>query len=151
MSNLLVLDPARVTPLPGYCLVQIDEILGGTTEGGIFIPPDVADAKGNKDTAHGIVLRMGPLPDLRHVTLAECGPSGYRRPGRTERNHSGARWDRNAFPVQPGDRLYFPRDLPLVFVFEDRRYGCVCMDECIFYTEKDDTGRVEVLPSQAHR
>lgn len=149
MSSLLVLNPDRVTPLPGICLVQIDEVLGGLTEGGIFIPGDVAEAKGNKDTAHGIVLKLGPLPDLRHVTLAECGPEGFRRPGRTDRNHSGARWPGHAFPVQPGDRLYFPRDLPLVFVYEDRRYGFVNMDECLFYTQKDDTGHLQVMPSQS--
>lgn len=144
MSSLLVLDPSRIIRLlPGVCLVRIDEVLGGTTKGGIFVPPDVADARGGKDTASGTVLQMGPPPDLAHVDGP--GKAGYERPGRTRKNRTGAGWDPLAFPVQVGDRVTFPRDLPLVFVHDEARYGFVYMDECIFATSANDT--VEVLPS----
>jgi hypothetical protein len=146
MSAALTLDPARVRPQPGILLVKIDEILGGTTKGGIFLTPDVADARGGKDTAHGIVLRRGAAPSLRHVTLQQEGKDGYKRPGRTRANTTGETWDTAAFPVAEGDRVYFPRDVPLVFVWEDARYGLVMMDECLFATTAD--ADAQVLPSQ---
>ena len=146
MSAMLTLDPARVHPQPGILLVQIDEVLGGTTRGGIFIPPSVADARGGKDTAHGVVLRRGAAPSLRHVSLQQEGKDGYKRPGRTRANTTGQTWDLAVFPVEEGDRVYFPRDVPLVFVWNEARYGLVMMDECLFATPSDADARVS--PSQ---
>lgn len=144
MSSLR-LDPSTVNPLPGILLVQIDEVLGGTTSGGIFITADMADAGGRKDTAHGIVLKKGPLPALRHVTLKEEGPGGFKRPGRTRNNTTGQPWSPEAFPVNTGDRVYFPRDIPMVFAWNETRYGLVMMDECIFATPAG--ADAEVKPS----
>ena len=102
-------DPARVLPTEGHLLVHIDEVLGGTTAGGIFIPADVADAGGKKDTASGIVLRRGRLPALEHVSP---GSSGHVRPGRTRKNQTGAAWPDEVFPVREGDKVFFPRTCP---------------------------------------
>ena len=143
MSSLQHTDPSTVHPLPGKVLVRIDEVLGGTTEGGIFIPPDVADGKGAKDTASGVVIRLGAPPPLRHVPRAETGPEGWTRPGRTAINTSGRGWDPTVFPVHVGDRVYFPRDVPLVFVHDETRYALVLMDECILATGASDNVKIQ--------
>lgn len=135
----LTVDPSRVRPQPGVVVVRIDEVLGGETSGGIFIPAGIADAQGRKDTASGIVLRAGPAPDLRHE---KAGARHYTRPGRTLRSQTGTPWSPGAFPVQEGERVFFPRDVPLVFLWEDRRYGLICMDEIICVARAEDDVRI---------
>jgi co-chaperonin GroES (HSP10) len=122
------IDPDTVRPLAGKLLVHITAQLGGVTKGGIFIPPAVADT-GEKDTATGIVLKIGPMPDLRHdMSSARL---------RAIPNEMGVVWSPECFPVQEGDLVIFPRDVPLVWVFKDERYGLVLMHEIILVASMD--------------
>jgi len=127
------IDPVRVHPLAGLLLVEIDEILGGMTKGGLFAPPDAADGNGRKDTASGKVMKMGPMPAWKHTTDV------HTRPGCTEDNVSGKTWATDLFPVTEGDHVTFPRDVPLVFVWNERRYGLVRMDEVIYAHDQPTT------------
>jgi hypothetical protein len=123
MGTFAYHDPDKIRPLPGKCLVKIVEVLGGKTKGGLHIPEAYAGADNmGKDTFYGQIIKMGPPPTLEHF---KSGPG----PGWDVRdNRTGRQWPQefmdSLFGV--GDIVVFPRDVPLVFVWEEQRY-CLCL------------------------
>ena len=115
------LDPATVNPMPGHLVVQIVEVLGGTTRGGLFVPGVVDDHMG-KDTVLCQVLRMGALP-TRTYRKAEGG--GF------EEVLLDQPWPAELRGISVGDVVLFPRDVPLAFVWEEKRYAVVMEHEAI--------------------
>ncbi len=123
MGAFTYIDPTTIRCMPGKILVEIIEILGGTTKSGIWLPPQ--DHMG-KDTFYGKVLQVGPPPALEHY---KSGPG----PGLDVRdNRTGATWpDKVMQQFNLGDIVLFPRDVPMVFVWEERRFGICLIHEAI--------------------
>lgn len=119
------LDPNRVHPLPGKLLIRVDEVLGGTTPGGLFLPPDVADANGKKDTVWGTILRIG---DPVRIRLHKGAPKQH-----PEDTHRDTDLAPTVLDLRPEDRVTIPRDVPLLFVHDDQRYALVYADEVLFH------------------
>jgi len=129
--------------MEGRLLVEIIEVLGGTTKGGVFIPGTLVD-HGGKDTAYGRILQVGPTPRTKHES----------RRGRYTQlfvpNKSGARWcDEIMAHFRPGNVVFFPRDVPKVFQWKDRRYAIILMEECLLSIAEDEFNptEIEILPS----
>lgn len=142
MGAFTYLDPSTVRCLPGKCLVEIVEVLGGKTRGGIVIPEAVA-GKLNKDTFYGRLLQVGPAPRTAHYKSGR-GPGWDVRP-----NTSGAEWPSEIMDnFQVGDIIVFPRDVELVFVWEQRRFGICHIHEAIMQIPADsfDPDEFEVVP-----
>lgn len=136
------IDPQTVNPMPGNAVVEIVEILGGMTKGGVFIPGNAVDHMG-KDTAHCKILRVGDAPALEHYKSGR-GPGWDVRP-----NANGAKWPdeiMNLFQVH--DILVMPRDMPMVFIWESRRFAVVHLHEAILHIRGDsfDPQAFEVVP-----
>lgn len=132
------LDPATVRPTPGKLLVQIVEILGGMTPGGIFVPGETQDHAG-KDTFFGKVIRRGTAPTVRvdrdplgaaSVTDSSPWPEEYRT------------------RIAEGDVVVFPRDVPLAFFFGEDRFALVLEHEAILSIPAAEyrEGGFEVVP-----
>jgi len=136
------LDPSTLSPTPGKAIVEIVEILGGDTKGGLFIPGHIMDHMG-KDTFYGKILKVGPPPALEHY---KSGPGvGWD----VQPNANGKVWPQKVMDqFQPGDILVLPRDLPLVFVWDDKRYGIVLIHEALVMIKGDsfDPQAFEVVP-----
>jgi co-chaperonin GroES (HSP10) len=135
----MYLDPSTVVPTAGNVLVELVEVLGGMTMGGIFIPGTTQDHAG-KDTFYGRVMKVGGPPQLRHI--------GHR--SETRHNQSGKRWSKEYMDelFSEGDIVVFPRDVPLAFNWKDKRY-CLChIDEAIVAINADefDAQGFEVVP-----
>ena len=133
-----VLDPATVHPTPGHLVVQIVEQLGGTSQGGIFIPESVAD-RHTKDTAYGRVVRLGSPPCKR---LAFSRKPGDRA---CDWIPTPQPWPEDYEPLVEGDVVLFPRDVPRAFVHTSGRYAVLVRHELICVLE-GDTSDFEVVP-----
>lgn len=107
--------------MPGHIVVEIVEVLGGTTRGGLFVPGVVDDHMG-KDTVLCRVLRMGGLP-TRIYRKTEAG--GF------EEVMLDRPWPAELRGISVGDVVLFPRDVPLVFVWEEKRHAIVMEHEAI--------------------
>jgi hypothetical protein len=130
MGSFDYIDPSKVRCTPGKVLVQIVEVLGGTTASGLWKPPQ---DHGGKDTFYGKILQVGPPPTLKHVKTDERS-SGWD----VAENSSGNKWPdqiMNEFKV--GDIGVFPRDVPLVFVHDDKRYGICLIHEAILVLDAE--------------
>ncbi len=110
-------DSTKIRPTRGKMLVEIIEQLGGVTQGGIFLPAAIVD-KAGKDTAMVRVLRVGPKPFVRKAT-----PSGWII---TDVKEPDGFCD-----YQEGDVALFPRDVPMVFGFQEKRYAIVLQQDGI--------------------
>lgn len=130
------IDPTTVRPTAGNAVVQIVEVLGGQ-KNGLFRPSAFQGHMG-KDTAFCKVIALGDPP---HSAFAiEKGIiRGYTVP-------AGQPWPVDYLPVQVGDILLMPRDIPKVFVHEELRYGIVHLHEAI--AKVQDIDAVEVKPWQ---
>lgn len=131
------LDPVLLRPMPGIMVVQIVEVLGGMTKGGIFIPGNHQDHMG-KDTCLVKVLAKGPAPVVQY----RKGESGG-----MEEKVVGS-WPESYRTITVGDVVVMPRDMDLVFVFEERRYALVREHEAIVSMPGDefDQQGFEVVP-----
>lgn len=130
------LNPETVHPGRGKLLVEITEQLGGLTKGGIFISAALADTD-RKDLAMGRVVRMGALPKTKHSDRALRTIRGEFTP-----NESCQEW--KSFPVSVGDLVCFPRDVPLVITWKEKRYAIVLMQELQWYIDGDKIDDAEV-------
>lgn len=125
------IDPATVNPTAGNVLVKIVEVLGGQTKSGLHIPGGLLD-HGGKDTFYGEILSVGPAPALEHYRPSERSHLGVRP------NSSGKTWSPEMMAeFEPGDILVLPRDVPLVFVWEEQRFGLVHLHEAILHIKGD--------------
>lgn len=115
------LDPSTIRPMPGLIVVEIVEVLGGTTRGGLFVPGVVDDHMG-KDTVLCRVLRMGGLPTRAHRKTESGG---------FEEVMLDRPWPPELRGISVGDVVVFPRDVPLAFVWEEKRYAIVMEHEGI--------------------
>lgn len=127
----------------GKLLIEITEVLGGTTKGGVFIPGTLMD-HGGKDTAYGRIVKVGPPPRIKHES----------RHGRYTKlfvpNKGGATWcDSIMGNFRPGNVVFFARDVPKVFQDQGRRYAIVLMEDCLLSVDEDefDSTKIEILPS----
>lgn len=142
MGAFTQLDPATIKCMPGKCVVKIVEVLGGQTKGGLWKPASYAGHMG-KDTFYGEFFSVGPAPELVHYKSGD-GPGMD-----VKVNKSGDRWDPEIMAqFQVGDIGVFPRDVELIFVWEDARYGICYLHEALFVVAKDgfDAQGIEVLP-----
>ena len=132
MGSQTYADPTKIKPMPGKLVVEITEILGGKTKGGVHLPINYQDHMG-KDTFYGKVLRVGPPPALAHY---KSGPG----PGLDVRsNKHGNVWpDSMMEPFKVGNIILFPRDVPLSFVWKGKRYAICYIHEAIISIDKDD-------------
>lgn len=133
----MTIDPKIVHPTAGKMLVQIVEVLGGMTRGGIFLPGLHQDHAG-KDTCLVRVLEKGGPPSVAYKRGSD---------GDVVEKVVG-HWPEEYRPISVGDVVVMPRDMPLVFVFEDRRYGIVMEHEAIVAMPGDefDQQGFEVVP-----
>lgn len=132
------IDPNRIRPMAGVMVVQIVEVLGGTTKAGLFIPGTMMDHVG-KDTCLVRVLRKGPPPTKRYsnktdgtTTVRDCLP-----------------WDEEyCRQISVGDVVCMPRDVPMVIVWNELRYALVNEHEAILAMSQEtfDEGGFEVVP-----
>ena len=140
MGALTRIDPKTVRPLAGKGLVRIVEILGGTSDGGIYIPGSLQDHSG-KDTFYGEMVRLGPPPSLTHY---KTGPG----PGwDVKKNSTGKVWPPEVMAqFKEGDIFVFPRDVEVVFVWEEQRYCIVLIHEAIIGIDRKefDSAKFEV-------
>lgn len=131
------LDPNRIRPMTGVMVVQIVEVLGGTTKAGLFVPGSMMDHSG-KDTCLVKVLRKGASPEKRYsnktdgtTTVRDCSswPDDYRQ-------------------ICVGDVVCMPRDVPMVIVWEGLRYALVNEHEAILAMDQStfEDGSLEVVP-----
>ena len=137
------LDPTTVQPTPGKILVEIVEVLGGTTKSGLFRPPQADDHMG-KDTFYGKILCVGPPPVLEHHRDPTARGGYHVRDAK-----SGKAWSEEVMAqFTEGDIMIFPRDVPLAFGFEDRRFALVLMHEAMFSVDPAsfDPTDFEVVP-----
>jgi co-chaperonin GroES (HSP10) len=132
------IDPATVRPMAGKILVQIVEVLGGMTKGGVFVPPQTQDHMG-KDTFYGKVLQMGSLPTTRLSKRDERGMAQYK---------ACDPWPQDYRVINQGDVVVFPRDVPLAFTWEQDRYALVLEHEAILAIPGDqfDAQGFQVVP-----
>lgn len=113
------MDPAKLRPMAGVMVVEVVEVLGGYTKGGLFIPGTMMD-HGGKDTALVQVLRLGDAP-IQRVGFKD-GEWGY---------HPCEPWEAASRNISVGDIVLMPRDVPLVFVWGEKRYALVYEHEAI--------------------
>lgn len=136
------MNPHTIVPLAGKVLVEIVEVLGGKTKGGIHLPEAYQDHMG-KDTFYGRVLKVGPPPDLAHY---KSGPG----PGwDVRKNTTGTPWPKEVMELfQEGSIIVFPRDVPMVFVWEEKRYALCLVHEAIISIDGDsfDPDEFRVMP-----
>lgn len=118
---MLDLDPSSLSPMPGHVVVQIVEVLGGTTRAGLFVPGVVDDHMG-KDTVLCKVIQLGDLPNRIYRKTAAGG---------FEEVMLDRPWPAELRGISVGDVVVFPRDVPLVFVWEETRYAIVMEHEAI--------------------
>lgn len=144
MGTFTYVDPATIHCMPGKCLVQIVEVLGGTTKGGLHIPEAYADHAG-KDTFYGKLLQIGPPPQIKHFKSGR-GPGWDVKP-----NSSGKIWPPEMMDeFKVGDLAVFPRDVPLVVVWQEQRYAICLLHEaiCIIPADSFNPDDFEVVPWQ---
>lgn len=134
---ILELDPNRVNPMPGLMVVEIIEVLGGMSKGGVFVPGTTMDHMG-KDTCAAKVIRKGDPP--------------------RERFERGSNHGFEARPCEPwpdayraalvGDVVVLPRDVDKAFVWEGKRYAIVREHEAIVAMSEEDyaKGGFSVVP-----
>ncbi len=115
------LDPDTVRPMPGHLVVEIVEVLGGTTRSGLFVPGVVDDHMG-KDTCLCRVLRMGALPNRKYKKGPDGDVQEVLLPGP---------WPVELRGISVGDVVLFPRDMPCVFVWDERRFAIAMEHEAI--------------------
>lgn len=142
MGAFTYLDPSVVKPMPGKVVVEIVEILGGMTKGGVFVPGTLMDHMG-KDTFYGKILSVGDAPRLSHYKSGP-GPGWDVQP-----SASGKQWPAEIMDTfQVGDILVLPRDVPLTFTWESRRFGIVLLHEALLHIpgESFDPQAFEVVP-----
>lgn len=135
-----VIHPDSVKPMPGNMVVEIVEILGGETKGGLFIPGHLMDHMG-KDTFYGRIIRVGDPPRLEHYKTG--------RGWDVRHNSSGATWPKEMMDIfTEGDIVVLPRDVPLAFVHEETRYAIVHIHEAILHIKADsfDPQSFEFVP-----
>jgi len=135
----LTMDPNRITPTAGRMVVKVVEVLGGYLKGGLFMP-GVGQDHGGKDTVLVEVLRKG-APPVERYAIAEDGKTWFARPCEP--------WVREATDqISVGDVVRMPRDVPLVFVWEEQRYAIVNEHEAILAMSMEDflSGGFEVVP-----
>lgn len=139
MGGYVNLDPSRIKPAAGVMVVQIVEVLGGTTKGGLFLPGTMSDHSG-KDTCLVRVMKKGDPPRQRFVTNQTDGRSTVKecKPWESRATDS----------IGVGDVACMPRDVPLVFVWDDCRYALVYEHEaiCAMSMETFEEGGFEVIP-----
>lgn len=133
----LNLDPSRLRPMPGVMVVQIVEVLGGMTKGGIFVPGGTQDHMG-KDTCLVRVLAMGGPPTIQYRRSKDGGMEEKRVGG----------WPEGYRSISEGDVVVVPRDVPFVFVHDEKRYALVFEHEAIVSMPGDefDQQGFEVVP-----
>jgi co-chaperonin GroES (HSP10) len=145
MGAQTTINPDTIRCMPGKILVKIVEILGGKSKGGILLPESYQDHMG-KDTFYGEILQIGPAPQLEHYKSGQ-GPGLDVRP-----NKSGKPWNQETMSqFKIGDIVIFPRDVPVVFVWEEQRYALCLIHEGIVSIDKEDfrAEDFEVVPWQA--
>lgn len=132
MSAFTVVNPEKLKPMAGKAVVRIIEILGGTTEGGIYVPGTLQDHAG-KDTFYGEMIRLGPAPRLKHY---KSGPG----PGWDVReNSTGKVWPPEVMEqFKEGDIFVFPRDVEMVFTWDNQRFCIVHIHEAIIGLARDE-------------
>jgi|GEM_PF-4943729 len=136
------MDPTKLKPMPGRMVVEIIEVLGGMTKGGIFVPGDTQSHMG-KDTCACKVLSRGDRPTLgyaredggwKQVELSRPWPDEYRQ------------------AISVGCVVIMPRDVELAFTWQDptgwRRYAIVNEHEAILAMSEEVylRGGFEVVP-----
>ncbi len=130
------MNPDRLRPAAGQMIVELIELLGGTTSGGIFIPGTTQDHSG-KDTVIARILKVGPPPATRFTKKEE----GW------VQNRSGAVWPDGFATVNERDTVLLPRDVPLVVTWEDRRYAIAVRSDVIAVLEGyEGLSNFEVIP-----
>ena len=126
------LNPQAMVCTPGKVLVCITEVLGGMKKGVWTVAQD----HGRKDTATGVVLKVGDPPHYEHFVHAGMRSVDVRSCDET--------WPREYPGIGEGDVVAFPRDVPRVFVWEDKRYAIIHLHEILF---RADPGiQFEVVP-----
>jgi len=142
MGAFTQLDPATITAMPGKCVVKMVEVLGGQTKSGLWKPASYAGHMG-KDTFYGEFFSIGDPPELVHYT---SGPG----PGSdVKTNKSGEHWSPEVMAqFKVGDIGVFPRDVELVFVWEETRYGICYLHEALFVVDRNgfEAQNLEVVP-----
>lgn len=142
MSVFTIVDPDILRPMPGKAIVRIIEILGGTSPGGIYTPGHLQAHMG-KDTFYGELIKLGPPPRTEHY---KSGPG----PGWDVReNRSGVCWSAEVMAnFKIGDVFVFPRDVELVFTWNEHRFCIVHIHEAILGIPRDqfDASGFEVVP-----
>lgn len=136
------IDPVTVKPTPGNAVVEVVEILGGTTESGLFIPGTTQDHMG-KDTCYVKILSVGPAPRTAHYRPSKTSSLTVRP------SKSGKPWPKEVMDAfQPGDILVLPRDVPLVFIWEERRFAVIHLHEAILHIPEAsfDAQKFEFVP-----
>lgn len=133
-------DPVSVKPMPGKMVVEIVEVIGKTTKSGLWMGNE--DHAG-KDTFYGKVLAMGPTPALASIRDEKTG-GGLGR----QFVDTGSQWPEGYRQISVGDIVVMPRDVPLVFTWEERRFGIVIETEAILRIpgDKFDPQEFEVVP-----
>jgi hypothetical protein len=127
------MDPSTVKPTEGKVLVEITEVLGGQ-RGHLWLPPK-DDAW--KDTAMGRVVSIGPRPAAWHRQLG----SGYDLlPGREP-------WPAGYPPIEVGQVVVFPRDVPKAWAWEGRRYALILLGEILMLATEEES--IEVCAREA--
>lgn len=134
MSVFSIINPEHLRPMPGKAIVKIIEILGGTTKGGIYIPGALQDHAG-KDTFYGEMIKVGDAPSLAHYRTGTGPGAGWDvRP-----NRSGQTWSHEVMAqFKVGDIFVFPRDVELVFTWEEQRFCIVHIHEAIVGIPRED-------------
>jgi co-chaperonin GroES (HSP10) len=126
-------DPETIRPLPGKIVVEIVEKQGGMSPGGLFIPALAEQRQHLKDTAICRILKLGP-PGTDYF--------GYNKQTREWELRHGSR----PIPIRlsVGDHVITPRDVPLVFVWDAKRYAIILQHEIL--AAVDDWIGEEIVP-----
>ena len=147
MRGTWQIDPRTVRPTAGHLLVELTERMGGTTPTGLVVPVQADDRPG-KDTAYGVLIAIGPQPFLKHKSHRTADGRGY-----MEAVPGPVRWPEGWPGFHAGDILVFPRDVPMAFMWGERRYALIEMSDVIFAVDEADPARslreqgLEIKPS----